>query len=45
MDYLKQMWEVTGEECPMIAIILLRWTLIVGRTKGPSNLGMDSHTL
>ena len=27
---LKQMLEVSGEECPMIAIILLHWTLIVG---------------
>ena len=24
------MLEVSGEECPMIAIILLHWTLIVG---------------
>ena len=41
---LKQMLEVSGEECPMIAIILLHWTLIVGRTKGPILGWTRTHT-
>ena len=47
---LKQMLEVSGEECPMIAIILLHWTLIVGPTgvqswDGPEATHSVCHTL
>ena len=45
---MKQMLEVSGEECPMIAIILLHWTLIVGPVGGPGPIlgwtGAYTHT-